>query len=210
MDHPESKLNQTGLCDGYFVYVYPKEHIKNNDNRRWIGFLIPGEDKSPAKHSHPIPAGSKVGSYLDEEIGIAVQKNPNLTARDIMNGEGLNFTPSSVSEVANDITTIANVVEKHKIDSPGGAKSKNIIRYFDEQVKNKVDEQDSKMAELDEDSRSRDAELLKLCSPYKRLHSSISFFRRILYTYIFAQVSRIWTITGLCSIFHSTWSESNE
>lgn len=166
MDHPESKLNHTGLCDGYFVYVYPKDHI--NDNRRWIGFLKPGEDKISVKHCHPIPAASKVSSMIDGDISVAVHNNPNLTARDIMNGEGMEYNPCSVSLAAADIATLANVVGKHKIDSPGGGKSKDIIRNFDEVVKNQVDERDSKAAAADGDSRVLDAEVLKLCSPYLR------------------------------------------
>ncbi len=68
-----------------------------------MGFLKQGEDLSPAKHSHPIPAASKLGSMVDSDVAMAVKNNPNLTAKDIMNGEGMDYNPCAVSLVAADM-----------------------------------------------------------------------------------------------------------
>ena len=80
LNHPDSKLNSSGPCDGYFVYVYPKDYDKNNE--RWIGFLSKGEDGNPAKHSHLISIASKISTMVDCDIAIAIKNNPNLTAKD--------------------------------------------------------------------------------------------------------------------------------
>ena len=175
MKHPDSLLKATGPCDGYFVYVSPTD---TNSNERFLGILYQREDTSPAKHSHPIPAASKLGSMVEADMAEAIKNNPNLTAKDLMSGEGMEYNPNSVTLVASDIQALAHVAIKHKVDSPGGGRSRDIIRNFDEVVKKPIDERDSAAAEKDEDSKELDELVLKLSTPYKRYYLH---FRRFMH-----------------------------
>ena len=62
---------------------------------------------------------------VEADIAEAIKNNPNLNARDLMNGEGIEYNPNSVTLVASDIQALAHVTNKHKVDSPGGGRSRD-------------------------------------------------------------------------------------
>ena len=55
-----------------------------------------------------------------------------------------------------DIQVFARVANKHRVDSPGGGRSSDIICNFDEVLKKPIDERDPAAADKDEDSLALD------------------------------------------------------
>ena len=160
MDHETAALVPSGPCSScFFIYVTPKE---KEDKRRWLGFLS-NSGSLPATHSHPKPVPSKLGAKLKEDIEKAVQLDPSKTCDDISKGFGLGYSPSSFTIAAANKGTLSHFINQSRIDLSGKV-NRNIIENFNDLVKKKVDEMDTKNAES-EDLNNR---ILNYCTPYLR------------------------------------------
>lgn len=145
------------------VYIKP---IMESDKRRWLGFL--SAEESPAKHCHPMPVESKIGSQLFEDLQNTVSRDPSKTASQISLGLGVGYMPVTKSEAAANKGMLRHVINQIKLDI-NGSKAIDLIKNFDKFIKNNIDERDT-AACLTE---GLDAEVLDRCTPYLRYNNSI-------------------------------------
>ena len=159
LNHNLAALIPTGPCsDCFFIYISP---VEETDRRRWMGFLSNSNPK--ATHHHLQPAYSKIDSFVKCAIRTLVKKDPTKTANDISKGTGLGFSTRIASPATANKTTLRNFVATTRIDI-NGASSRDIIKRFNELVKDKADEADEKNAV----SSIFHQQVLDRCSPYVR------------------------------------------
>lgn len=145
------------MCE-IMVYIRP---ILESDNRRWLGFL--STKTQSAKHNHPMPVESKLGSQLSQDLEIAVKRDPTKTTSEIQLGIGLGFMPMCKSTAAANKETVSHYLGRCRSDY-SGAKAQDLIKQFDVFIRNRIDEEDSVASH----NLLRNCDAMKRCSPYLR------------------------------------------
>ena len=159
LSHPDASLRETEICH-VMCYIKPTDP---KSKERWMAFM--STTTEIAEHKHPMPIESKLDSKLKLDIKDALEKDPTKKPNDISKGHGIGYNPMAVSHAATGPSTLASMVYRAKgKDGTSLHAVKNILENFDKIIKNKIDEADRKHSVDD----GRDAEVMKLCSPYCR------------------------------------------
>lgn len=118
-----------------------------------------------------MPIESKQDSKLKLDMKEALKKNPTKKPNDISKGQGIGYSPMAVSLATVNPSTLASAIYRMKGKEGTSLHAlKNLLDNYDKIIKNKVDEMDRKNSVDD----GRDAEVMKLCSPYCRREFCVS------------------------------------
>ena len=167
-DHPSAPLVRITDCDVEFVYLRPENPT---DNRRWTGGLLRQHNITASTnfHNHKATASHRIPKKVRNDIAVAVEANPSLTASQLSCGHGLQYRPAAADLSAAHQGRLNSL--KRQTIKKGGFKSKGPMALLEmETLADRLDNEDSQV----EGSSKVSDEYNKRGRPYMRRYAITS------------------------------------